>query len=907
MFQPRVAILAICGTLVALLAAPAFSQTTGKINGSVRVANGDAILGASVTVTNQQTGDKQTATSIAGGSYEVANLPPGVYTVSADVQGFKGVVVRDQKVDAGATHTVNINLQVKFSEAITVSAMKRDETIQNTPVSVAAHTEESIRDQGIQNIEDVAATTAGFTVQNLGPGQSTVAIRGVSSGQIVRDQAGVKEQVGAYLDESAISLSLFTPDIDLFDMNRVEVLRGPQGTLFGSGSEGGTVRYISNQPQLGLTSTFAEIGGNSIDGGNLGGYAKAGFNAPIGSMVALRADAYYNRFAGWMDAVHPFGSDAPGKFTTEKNVNTGTREGARVAFGISPSESFTITPRFLYQQVNMDGWNRVDEFNILANPYTTSRPAVTLGGTKQFLQVNEPFTDKFSLGDLTMKYDFGPATLTSITSFTNRDILVVRDATALTASVTGGSFRVPESIYTIDTPLYDATQAHSVTQELRVSNSNTNDRFQYVVGGFYSDAHRAYQQKAIATGFDDLCVALGCRFVIPGVLDLPLTPTQGVYAPKDNLYWSDVRYKDRQYAFFGEGTFKVTDQFSVTAGLRYYNFKQDKTLIFDGLFAPFGVPAPPVASVLAGKFDANGVAPRFIASYKVGDTTINAQASKGFRLGGLNDPLLLGLCNAEDASTFGGSRFNTWKDETAWNYEIGSKTTFMGGRGTINASGFYIDVKDLQVVVNVGSCSSRIVVNAPKAKSAGGELEIALAPTDNFDFAISGSYADSTIRQSFNGTENQIAFTGIRDGNRLPSVPKFKMNVAATYQQPIGPGYQGYSTASYEHVGSRYTQLADQELSGIQSLNTFHGPDGNGIGGPFTQASYTFDPLLPSYDILNLRLGIRHGYWDIALYCNNLTNETAFLANDRERDFRARFGYLTNQPRTIGINARIDY
>ena len=101
------------------------------------------------------------------------------------------------------------------------------------------------------------------SVQNLGPGQSTVAIRGISSGQIARDQPGVKEQVGSYLDESAISLSLFTPDIDLFDMNRVEVLRGPQGTLFGSGSEGGTVRYISNQPQLGVTSTFGEIGASA--------------------------------------------------------------------------------------------------------------------------------------------------------------------------------------------------------------------------------------------------------------------------------------------------------------------------------------------------------------------------------------------------------------------------------------------------------------------------------------------------------------------------------------------------------------------------------------------------------------------------------------------------------------------
>src|SRR5207302_5750700 len=132
---------------------------------------------------------------------------------------------------------------------------------------VAARTAQILRARGADNIEAIAANVAGFSVQNLGPGQSQPAVRGASSGQIARDQPGVKEEVGAYLDESVISLSLFTPDMDLFDMNRVEVLRGPQGSLFGSGSVGGAVRYISNQPELGVTSFFGEVGGAAIDGG----------------------------------------------------------------------------------------------------------------------------------------------------------------------------------------------------------------------------------------------------------------------------------------------------------------------------------------------------------------------------------------------------------------------------------------------------------------------------------------------------------------------------------------------------------------------------------------------------------------------------------------------------------------
>src|SRR6185436_15910720 len=137
------------------------------------------------------------------------------------------------------------------------------------PFSIAAPSALTLRERGAENIEAIAANVAGFSVQNLGPGQSQVAIRGASAGQIARDQPGVKEQVGAYLDESPISLSLFTPDLDLFDVARVEVLRGPQGTLFGSGSLSGTVRYITNQPELGVRSTFGEVGTSQILGGGV--------------------------------------------------------------------------------------------------------------------------------------------------------------------------------------------------------------------------------------------------------------------------------------------------------------------------------------------------------------------------------------------------------------------------------------------------------------------------------------------------------------------------------------------------------------------------------------------------------------------------------------------------------------
>jgi iron complex outermembrane recepter protein len=886
MFKPRIFILVVWGALLSFSVAPLSAQSqTGKIVGTVRGPNGLPIAGAEITITNQENRARIVVRSGPNGAYEADDLPPGLYSLSSDVQGFLKVVQKDRRVAAGATLTVDFSLELRVSEAVTVTAMKREETVFTTPISVAAPTEEDLRDRGAQNMEDVAANVPNFSMQNLGPGQSQPAIRGISSGQIVRDQPGVKEEVGVYLDESVISLSLFTPDIDLFDMNRIEVLRGPQGTLFGSGSVGGTVRYITNQPELGVTSAFGEIGGSSTYTGGLGGDFKIGFNAPLTSKVAMRVAGYYDRLAGWMDAVQPFGSETPGKFTVHKDVNSGDREGVRVAFQLAPTENFTITPRFFYQKLAMEGWNREDIFNILANPYTTTRPAVALGDQKLFTQIEEPTTDKFELADLKMKYDFGPVALTSITSITNRDIQVVRDAGALTSSITGGSIGLPEDVYTLNSPLYDLTRAKGWTQELRLSNTNAKDRLQWLVGGYYADLRRHYGQHLIVDGFQ---AATGI-------------PTATNFAPEDNLYWSDLHYKLKQYAFFGEGTFAVNPQFSVTAGLRYYHFTEDKAQIFDGIF---GEDANGNPLVQPGTVKADGVAPRFIASYKVSEnTTINALAARGFRLGGVNDPLLVNLCTPEDLVTFGGR--DTWKDETAWDYEIGSKSRILGGRGSLNASVFYVDVKDLQVTVTAGSCSSRLIFNVPKSRSLGGELAFSLAPTDNFDFSVSAGYSDAEVRSTLNGTPEVIQSTGIRAGNRLPSVPKFQMAAAATYQRPVATNSTGYLTASYQHVGSRYTQIADQEPGfGVLDLNSF---GANTIGGPLTQSTFTFNPLLPAYDIVNARVGVRHGVWDIALFVDNITNEHALLSLDRERGIRARIGYLTNQPRTFGINSRVDF
>jgi len=220
--------------------------------------------------------------------------------------------------------------------AIIVTATKRATRVQDVPFSINAQTQADIERAHAQTIEDISRNVAGLTVQNLGPGQSQVSIRGVSAGQVVRDQPGVKEQVGIYLDESVTSLSLFTPDFDLFDLNRVETLRGPQGTLFGSGSVGGTIRYITNQPKLDVVEGSVEAGVSVAKGGDIGYDGKGALNIPINHVAAVRAVGYYSHFPGFIDAIGP---------ASGKNVNDGQRYGGRLSMLLQPNDNLKITPR----------------------------------------------------------------------------------------------------------------------------------------------------------------------------------------------------------------------------------------------------------------------------------------------------------------------------------------------------------------------------------------------------------------------------------------------------------------------------------------------------------------------------------------------------------------------------------
>src|SRR5262245_51084195 len=299
----------------------------------------------------------------------------------------------------------------ELSEVIVVTAQKRATALQEVPFSIAAVTNDDLEQAGATNIVELARNVPGLYITDLGPGQSQVAIRGISAGQVVRDQAGVKESVGIYLDESPISIALFTPDIDLYDLDRVEVLRGPQGTLFGAGSSSGTVRYITAQPDIGRFAGSLDFTANGTTDGEAAGSLKAKVNIPLGEKAAMRVVAYQDQLAGFIDSYYP-------DRAVVKDVNSGTKTGGRLAFRFEPTENVTITPRVVYQKLETDGYPRIDVYNILGNTHTTTQPQIDVGERGQVTQLQEGLTDEFTLADLKMDFTLNDQLgLTSVTSY----------------------------------------------------------------------------------------------------------------------------------------------------------------------------------------------------------------------------------------------------------------------------------------------------------------------------------------------------------------------------------------------------------------------------------------------------------------------------------------------------------
>lgn len=754
-------------------------------------------------------------------------------------------------------------------EEISVTARKWSEPLRDVPFSVAASTDADLFLSAAKDINDIARTVTGLTITDLGAGQSQLAIRGVSSGQVVRDQPGIKEQVGVYLDESAISTALFTPDLDLFDMKRFEVLRGPQGTLFGSGSLAGTLRYITNAPHTESLELFGELDTSMNAANGTGLSTKAGLNLPIvPDKAAIRLVTYFNDLAGYVDALYPDGA-------IRENVNNGTKFGGRISVLLKPAEQLTITPRLVYQSLETNGFPREDIFNVLANPYTETRPSVSLEDRQQFIQLREGLEDDFLLFDTVLSYELEKHLITSVSTYIDRQVAVMRDSGQLTMSILAqpSGFNLSGDLLERDAPLLDETDLSVFSQELRIASNQAGNAFQYVFGAFYTDSARDFGQTLVLDEFESL-TGLETNYYT----DLD-----------DLLFYSRFRFDFQQVAVFGEASYKLSDKWQITGGLRWFDYKEERTLSLDGLFAASDIQGQDARTV------SNGFTPRFILSFKPRkDLQINAQVAKGFRLGGINDPLNEPLCTAEDFETFGDRPF--FENEELWNYELGFKSTLADGKLTFDVAAFYADINNLQATVDAGSCSSRIIFNIPEARSIGLEAEVYIQPSADFDISLSATMQNAEIRTTLLSETNVL--DGISKGNRLPTSPTFQANAQFSYHFQLPNDWLGFASLSLSYAGKTYTQIGDQ----VAGFGTVDLTVAN-LGNPGV-SQFSFSPQLPAYQTGNLRFGFRRGKWEASLYVSNIWNEKIRTSLDRERGGIARIGYLLGRPRTVGLTLR---
>lgn len=506
---------------------------------------------------------------------------------------------------------------------------------------------------------------------------------------------------------------------------------------------------------------------------------------------------------------------------------------------------------------------------------------MTFDERQQFLLLREAFEDETIIADAVINAELGPVLVTAVSSYTNRDILVSRDASALTGSVSV-DLNFPDAGVLLPSNLVDTTKLFQFTQELRFASTGSGP-FQWVAGAFFSTLDRNYQQRLPTPGYDavtDAVLGAGTSLAV-----------SNGFGP-DSPFNSDLPYDIRQIAGFGEATYEIIEGLKFTAGGRYYTFREDRTINVGGLFSS-GAPSQRDTTT------SSGFTPRFLLSYELAkDFTVNAQASRGFRLGGVNDPLNVPLCEGTDIETFGG--FQSFDDETLWNYEVGFKARRPGL--TFNSAAFYTDITDLQVTLDAGTCSSRISFNVPKAHTVGVEWEIKAQPLPGLDLGLSGSLVQSEFDSTVRGGPNNDILGGIQNGNRLASVPNFQLSANVTYNFTLFKETQAYVSASLQHVGTRFTQPSDQVDNPRAFVSNLP------FGGASGTNATVLDLELDSYQLVNLSAGLDFpNRVSVIFYINNLIDENAQLAFDRERGGRARLAFSTNQPRTFGITTRYKF
>jgi iron complex outermembrane recepter protein len=749
-------------------------------------------------------------------------------------------------------------------EEIVVTATRQARRLSDVPISASAFTQKTLDAQGVRQIDDIALITPGVTFSRGNSGSTQISIRGINS------DSGAST-TGVYIDDTpvqsrVIGFSSTTVFPNVFDLERVEVLRGPQGTLFGAGSEGGTVRFITPQPSLTQYSSYVRSELGFTQHGDPSTEAGAAFGGPIiDDKLGFRASLSYRRDGGYTDRVERFGGAL-----IAKNDDWQNSYNARIAFAVQPIEHLLITPSFYYQNLYINDSQTYWEY--LSNP--------DKGDFNNGAPVTAPFKGLSYLPALNVNYETRFFTITSNTSFYEQDNQNNRDLSALIPNDLG----VPLSP-TQPVPGYPdyrsqdlfITSQKALTQEIRLQSNTPDSRLTWVFGGFYQHERQSSSQYVPDTpeAFNALVeAALGMTTEEAFGMGL----ADGKYS-----YRSIIKSLDEQLAGFGEASFKVVGGLSVTAGLRVERSKFSFTNHSDGPFN--GGP-----TTVTGNQSETPIIPKYGVSYQIEPgNMVYATASKGFRNGGAN-PAIPTRCNGDLASLGYDSAPDSYKSDTVWSYEIGSKNRLLGGRVRLDTSIFEVKWSGIQESVILPSCGLNFVANLGKATSRGFDFQGDFLPTDHLTTSLSVGYNHATFDQSILSPPDPV--TGIRPvlarkGNSLGVNPW----TAAVSAQ--------YDFVAWDHNG--YLRADDQFVSRQSTPTTAEDP-----------GNQTYDPGLiemPQTNLLSLRLGARFNNGvDLSLFAKNVfDSHPALSRNQTGSNIDLIYVDRTFRPRTIGITLTARY
>lgn len=653
-------------------------------------------------------------------------------------------------------------------EEIVVTAQKRQESVQDVAASVTAISAQTVENYGINNLKDYLSLVPGLTSNgastSVNRGLAPVGLRGVQS--INGTFVGGQNTVGFYVNNTPV------PFVDprLLDVQRIEVLRGPQGTLYGSSSLGGTIKIISKQPNPEALEGKARVQLRDTKGADLSYGTDMMLNVPISETAAVRAVGYYDSSAGYLDFV---GIDSTGVPTgvTARGVDDEKSYGGRIALTFSPTDSVTITPSISYAKRELD----------------TPPWFMPSQGLVQRQYALQPAEDDYLLGDLFIEWDLGGVQLESTTAYFRSNNTITPDFTDSFSALMAGRPILP-SVQTNDNEEF--------THETRLL-SQWEGNFQMVAGVFYTNRKEVSSTMLPAQGR-------------PDILGFPI--------PNDTLFSNRSPRDRREIAVFAEASYAFSEQWKFVGGLRWFDF--DFKTLDDFVGPSLLVENQRVLQRGAAKED--GVVPRMRLEFRPADNTLlYASAAKGFRMGGANFPLpQTSGCNAALTGFFGRpTNPSNFESDSLWSYEIGAKTTLADRRVTLNGAVYFVDWDNTQVRINLsrGLCPfSGGSTNVGAVESKGGELELQAAVTDRWLLSLAGSYTDTTVTQglSFPGASIVLA----RKGDELPNIPKWTVSLMTEITFPITSVVEGFVRADYRYQDDRLAALANVSRKDAYSL-----------------------------------------------------------------------------------------